>query len=817
MNSFSLDLRFALRQLARSPGLAAVALLSLATGIAGSTVMFEVLHGLLFQPIAGVQSPDEVARLYLVRTEGVIQTPDGGPGSYLDFKALRQEALGIDGVAAFLPARDYDYGAGSDARRVRGQPVSGRFFPLLGVIPARGRLLLPEDDQPGDARSVAVLSYGFWHRRFGGDPMVDGRTLLLNGEAFAVVGVASPEFRGIDAEPVDLWTPLGTAAGGFYEQADVALLQFLTRIPPASDRVQVRLRAETALAATAQDHPDLDPAPSVILGPLNATRGPHPSGTAKLAWGLWLATAMLLLIACANVANLLLARATTRRRELALRRALGAGESRIVGQLLTEGVLLALVGGAVGLALAMAAGSLVRKFPELQVTSWIDPWLVGFAILASLATGLLFGLAPAIQRARTRLVVPLNESHSLEGPAARRLPTILVAGQVALAVIVLVGAGLFVRALQKVVTIDSGMDLERLVLASLDLRSAGYEPAEAAWFYDRGLERLRALPGVEAVSLVMPLPLTGQGWGVSITDAQGGGPVHVDEGPYSYIVEKDFFRAAGIRILSGRPLTEEDRRGAEPVAVVSESLARSLAPGGDAVGICVPVGWEQKEGGGCTRIVGVAADVRHRYLAADPAAYVYRPAAQKPFREGPALFTPHFLIRTAADPGRYLGPIRFALEGLGPNLPYVDVQRLEAFVGAQVVRPFRIAARLLTLFGALALLLAAVGLYGTLAHFVADRAREVGVRMALGADRVAVVRMVVRRAMVPVVVGLAVGLAAAAAGARVIDAQLHGLSPRDPIAHALVIITLFTAALLATWLPARRAARLDPVETLKIE
>lgn len=817
MKSFGLDLRFALRQLGKSPGLAAVTLLSLALGIAGTTLMFEVLNELLLQPTSGVRDPDEVARLYIVRTEGVVQTPDGGPGSYVDLQSLRNGTRGVETVAAFLPPQEYDYGFGADARRVRGQPVSGEFFPLLGVVPAQGRLLDVEDDNPAGARKSVVLSYNFWRRHFGADSGVAGRTMLLDGETFSVVGVASPEFIGIDEEPVDLWTPLGTAVGGLRERADVALLQFLTRTSPGTDQRQVGLSAETALAASAGSYPDLDSSPKVFLGPLNAARGPHPSGAARLALGLWLATAMLLLIACANVANLLLARAATRHREFAVRRALGAGESRIVKQLLTEALLLALGGGTLGLILAVAAGSLVRKVPELQSIPWIDPWVIGFAFLVSLTTGLLFGLAPAIQRTRPRVVVPLNETQTQPRPGGGRVPTALVTGQVALAVVLLLGAGVFLRTLQKVVTIESGMDIERLVLASLDLRSSGYEPEEAAAFYGRALERLRALPGVEAASLVMPLPLSGQGWGVSVTGAPGGEPIQVAEGPYSFTVAGDFFRTAGIRLLQGRPLTEEDRRGAEPVAVVSEHLARSLAHGGDVVGTCVPVGWEQKESGACTRIVGVAADVRHRYLASDPAAYVYRPAAQKPFAEGPSLFMPHFLVRTTTDPGPSLGPVRSALEGLAQDLPYVEVQRMESFVGASVIRPFRIAARLLTLFGSLALLLAAIGLYGTLSHFVAARTREVGVRIALGANRLGVVRLVVARSMLPVLVGLAFGLAAATAGAQVLDAQMHGLSSRDPLALALVVVTLFVAALLATWLPAHRAARLDPMETLRNE
>lgn len=816
MSSIWLDMRFGLRQVGKARGSTTVAVLSLALGIAGTTIVFGVLNALLLAPPSGVRAPEDVARLYIVRDAGGVQTPNGGPGSYLDFQSLEEGTRGVEHVAAFLHAREYDHGLGADARRVRGQPVSGRFFRLLGVAPAHGRLLDLDDDRPPGSRKVVVLSHGFWQRQFGADPDTVGRSMLLNGEPFTVVGVASPEFRGIDADPVDLWTPLGTAAGDLVHQANVALFEYLVRIEPEADRRQVQVSAETSLAASAENHPDLDPSPGVILGPLNAARGPHLSGAARLTLLLWLGTAMLLLIACANVANLLLARATTRRREFAVRRALGAGEPQIVRQLLTESVLLALLGGVLGLGLAVAAGSLVQQFPELPPGWRIDLRLVGFALLASLVTALLFGLVPAIRTARTRPVVALNESQAGGQQVAGRLPTTLVAGQVALAVMLLVGGGIFVRSLQKVVAIDTGMELKRLVVASLALGSAGYEPSEAAAFYDLALERLRALPGVEAASMVMPLPLSGSGWGVGVYGGPGGEDVPVSKGPYAYTVAEDYFRTAGIPVLRGRPLTHEDRRGSEPAAVVSERLALALASDGDAVGMCVPVGWEQKERGGCTRIVGVAADVRHRYLQQDPVPYVYRPDAQTPFHEE-SFFREAFLVRTAADPGPHLGAIRSALHGLAPDLPYVSVERLETIAGERWVRPMRIAARLLTLFGSLALVLAAVGLYGTLARLVTERARELGIRMALGATSAKVVRLVMWRAMVPVAAGIAVGLAASAAGARLIEAQFHGLSARDPIALALVVVTLLTAASIATWLPARRAASVDPMVTLKGE
>lgn len=816
MKNIWMDLRFGLRQLKKSPGFTAVAVLSLALGIAGTTVMFGVLDDLLLRPPSGVHSPNEVARLYVVRSEGVVQTPDGGEGSYLDFESLRNGTRGMEGVAAFLRVRDYDDGLGVEARRVRGRPVSGNFFSLLGVMPARGRLLIPDDDRYRASDRVAVLSDSFWRRRFGAAPDVVGTSMVLNGEPFTVVGVAGPQFTGLGTEIVDVWVPLGTAAEGLYGRANVALLQFLARVDRASDWEQVRVGAETALARSAKDYPRLDPSPGVILGPLNAHRGPRPSGTAQLSLGLALATAMILLIACANVANLLLARTMSRRGELAVRNALGAGQRRIVAQLLTESVLLGLLGGLLGLVLAFGAARLVRQVPEIPpYAAEVDLRLAGFAFVVSLLTALVFGLAPSILRAREGADSGLRAGHSDGGGGGGRLPIMLVTVQVALSVVLLLWAGFFVRALQRVITIDPGIDTGQLAVASLDLRSSGYEPEEMGAFYARSLARLRALPGIEAASVVMPLPLGGGGLGVAVLKESGGETVRVPEGPYMYVVEEDFFRTAGIRILRGRPTTSEDRRGSEPVAVVSDALANALARDGDAVGLCVPIGGDQVQGSGCTRIVGVAANVRRRYLVDEPMAFVYRPASQLPFSETSSMFTPDILVRTEVDPGTQLSSIRSVLQGIAQDLPYIEVRPLDSAVGARVIRPFRIAARLLSVFGFLALVLAAVGLYGSLSHLVAARTREVGLRMALGADRSKVLRLVFRRAMLPVCGGLVVGLAAAAGFARLVAAESQGLSTRDPVAVLAVVVTLLVAALFATWLPARRAAGLDPMESLR--
>ncbi len=819
MKYLPFDFRFGLRQLRKSPGFNSVVILSLALGIAGAAVMFGLLNGLLLQPPGGVRAPSEMARLYLVRTRGVIQTPDGGPGSYLDFRSLQDEEEGGERIAAFFATRGYDYGLGSEATRVEGRPVSGEFFPVLGVAPELGRLLDLDDDRPGAPRAVVVLSDGFWRRELGADPRVVGRELLLDGTPYTVVGVASARFTGIDPGPVDLWTPLGTASAGLQDRADVALLQFLARIPAGTPRGQFRLREETRLAAAAADRPELDPSPKLLLGPLNAARGPHPSGAVRLIIGLLAATGLYLLIACSNAASLLLARAVSRNREFAVRRALGAGEWRIVRQLLNESVLLGLLGGGAGLALAAACGRAAEHLVELPAgLSWFNLRLVAFIALVSVATGLLFGLAPVFQSARKASpAAALGEAQPGRSRTSQLLSAALVAGQVALAMVLLASAGLCLASLRRAVMIDPGIALDHLVVASLDLRSAGYPPAEATEFFRRGLARLRGLPEVDEASLAMPLPLSGAGWGVTVGTGPAGDSVRVPSGPYSYIVGDHYFKTTGIPILKGRPLTAEDRAGSEPVAVVSEPLARALAPGGAAVGMCVPVGQTQKESGRCTRIVGVAGNVRHRYLVEALTYYVYRPVEQVSYSQRPSIFRPTFVVRTALRPGAAVTPLRAALQSLAPSLPYLDVQPMETYVAARAVRPYQIASRLLSVFGLLALALAGVGIYGTLAHFVANRTREVGVRVALGAGRGEVVRLVVQRALLPVALGMAGGLALSVLAAQAIHAQLQGGEHDGPIAVVTVVIALLLVALLASWIPARRAAHLDPVETLREE
>lgn len=805
------DLRYALRSLRNHSGFTAAAVLTLGLGIGGTSTMFGVLDGLFLSPPAGVSEPDDVVRLYIVRRAGSIQAPSGGGGSYPDLEAMRTGGRNLAGLAAFDYPGSFDYGRGERAARVRGQAVTADFFSVLGIRPALGRLFVPDDDASGTV-PVAVLGHGFWRREFGGDSGVVGRAIELDGRTFTMVGIADPEFTGLGAEPLDVWVPV-VAITSPRERADALYLwlNFVGRLRPGASGTQAATDAATALRHAASVVPELDPAPSVVLGPLNDRSGPQRPQSASIALWLALATGIVLVIACANVANLLLARGATRRREMAVRVSLGVSGGRLVRHVLTESMVLALLGGTVGLVLAVWGADLARQFPVPPSAPRLDLRLIGFTLAVSLGTGLMFGLAPALQALRTDLAAGLKAADP--GAAARGgLRAGLVAFQVALSVALLISAGLFIRSLARVYAVDAGVDAGRVLVASLKLEEAGYNGTARDAFYDRAIERLRALPDVEQASLARFAPLDGAAMTISFR-VPGGDTLAIEEGPYQNVVASGFFETTGMRLLRGRGFTERDRAGSEPVAVLNQTMARLVAGGNDPIGACVPLG-AQTRTGGCTRIVGVVADARHRYLQETAVPYVFLPRGQYPLASG--FRDPAILIRARGEPVKIAPSVRGAIQSLAADLPYISLQPMESLFDWYVL-PFRIGARLFTLFGVLALGMAAVGLYAVLAHLVAQRTREIGVRVSLGARAGQVVQFVIRQGMLPVAVGLGVGMPAAFIATRFIRSLLYGVSARDPVTFLVVPVVLVAAALLASYLPARRATKVDPMVALRAE
>lgn len=811
------DLRHTVRSLARSPGFTVVAVATLALGIGATSTMFGVVDALFLSPPAGVQDADDLRRLYIVRRTGNVTTPDGGAGSFVDYEALRR-ARGFSAVATFGTVGDLDYGLGEQARQVKGQLVSREFFELLGVRPALGRFFLADEETDAAARAV-VLGHAFWRSELGGSPDVLGETLLLNGEPATVVGVAQEGFSGTEITSVDVWVPaaaaapLGLAFEGWRTQPFAAMISFLGRLEEGVRPETAAASAATQLRHTAAEVPGLDPQPDVMLGPLITARGPRRSEPASVALWLAFAVGMVLLIATANVANLLLARAARRRREVAIRLSLGVSRGRLFRQVLTESLVLALLGGAAALIAALWGAELVRHLPLPPAAARLDTRMLAFTCAVAVGTGLLFGLAPALQAVRTDVVAGLKDGSASGGPDRNRLRSTLVAAQVTFAFVALVGAALFVRSFHRVLSIDAGVDLRRVGVVSVDLGQAGYDAAGQHAFYDLALDRVRGLPGVERASIARFPPFSGMAMGIGFA-VPGREDVRIDgPGPYVNYVGEDYFRTVGMPILEGRGFERRDRAGAPAVAILNEAMARVVAPDGDAVGRCIAI-LDQVDTGDCTEIVGVAGNRRHRFLDENIVPYIILPWRQHP--TGAAWATPGILVRTSGDPGAALGTLRGVVHGLGTDLPYVGAQPLEGLVARDLL-PHRVGATLSTLFGLLALVLAAIGLYGVLAYTVAERTREIGVRRSLGARHAHVIRFVIRRALAPVVLGLATGLVAALAGSRVLTSLLYDVPPRDAAAFIAAALILLAVAMLASYVPARRAARVDPMIALRSE
>lgn len=612
------DLRYAFRQLIRSPGFTAVAVLTLGLGIGANTLMFGVLDALFLRPPPEVHEPEGIERIYVVRDEGTMSTPAGGPGSYPDYRDLRAGTHTFTGVAGQLSPTNMDLGTGERAQQVTGQRVTGGYFPTLGTSPALGRFFGPAEDTI-PASHVAVISHGFWERYFGGDPAAVGQEIRLEGEVYIVIGVAPEHFHGIDPEPVDLWVPTATDPwADLMTSRGFSGMNLFGRLAPgftseqAGADVSATLRHAAETAAT-PEWLSLDPTPGAFLGPLNEQLGHRRSEAAGVA--LWLAviTGIVLLIACANVANLLLARATRRRREIAVRISLGAGRGRLVQQMLTESMLLALMGGVAGLLFTFWGTGLIRLFPLPPIPSLIDVRVLAFAFGASLLTGLLFGLVPALQTSGTRLVTAMREGVSVAGPSRSRTRSGLLVTQVALSLILLIGGGLMVRSLAESRSVDLGLDIERLLYISVDLGAAGYESPAREAFHARALKRLRTFPGVEQAGLSSIAPLSGRGMATGLeVDGVTERPVGASEGPYLASVSPEFFQTTGTRLLRGRAFTDVDRVGSPPVVIVNERMAELYWPDGTAVGGCMRIGSSEEGPAPCTDVVGVVESIRHR-------------------------------------------------------------------------------------------------------------------------------------------------------------------------------------------------------------
>jgi len=795
------DLGYSVRALRRTPGFMAVALATLALGIGANSAIFSVVHGVLLAPL-----PYRYAeRLHVVRT----LYPDGTPYSLSapDFMSVRQDTRVFEQVEAFTTGVFTLLGAG-EPREVRGAQVSDGLFGLLGLPITLGRTLHPDENQPGRT-AVAVLDHGFWQRQFGSDRNVLGRTLSIAGQPYTVVGVLAPDAR-LPGDDAEIYVPLeygetfhATTAKGRRSEYLTVLGRAKVGVTPTQVDEDLR-RIGAALRIAFPQTNDIETFTAsaldkVILGdvrrPLLVLLG---------------AVGFVLLVACANVANLLLARASARQGELAVRAALGAGRLRLVRQLLTEAVVLGLAGATAGLALAyVATRALVAAqpadIPRLDQVG-VNPIVVGFTFTIALLTSLAFGVIPALQFTSGRLSSALGESGRGGGPGARahRVRASLIVAEITLAVVLLTGAGLLIRSFVRLTRVDPGFDVEHGMAFRVTLQGEKYrEDTAARMRVGEFLDRLRALPGVSAVGATSVLPLSGRGAMVGFS-VEGAPPPPPDVNPEiaAASVTPDYFKAIGAALRAGRLFTDRDDPGAPRVTIINDSGVRRWFPDRDPLGQRINMNGVRRE------IVGVVADVLQRQPGQAAAPQLFVPLAQRTTR------SIKIVVRTTGDPVALASAIRGEIRALDPDLAIADFTPLRQLVARSVARP-RFYTTLLTLFAAVALVLAATGIFGVMSYAVAQRAREISIRMALGAQIGDVLRMIVGRALTLTAIGIVLGLAASIALGRVIEGQLFGVTLLDPITLAAVTAVLGLSAGLASVLPARRAASLDPASALR--
>ena len=806
------DVRYGVRKLARSPGFTAVAVATLALGIGANTLIFSVVNAAILHPLPFREATRLVTQWATSPTIGY-----SGPGSFTDrgYMEWRDQNRVFSGIGAFRGQPSNLTGVGEPLRLV-GETISSSLLHVLEVNPALGRAFAPEEESAGHDR-VAILSDRLWRSRFGADTTVLGKSIKLDGEFYTVIGVMPAGFDF--PNQADVWTPLT-----LHSEEHNATLQIVARLKPGVSLE--RARNDVALIGERRPPKPGDWEWHTTLVPLNWVVG---SEVRTPLFVLFAAVGLVLLIACANVANLFLARASTRQGEIAIRKALGASRSRVIRQMLTESVMMAVLGAGLGLLLAALGQSFVAKAASLLPRSWgspsaaahiasagIDSWVLVFTLAISVLTALLFGLTPSLWASRGELNPSLKEEgrRSTAGMGRGYLQDGIVLAEAALAVILLVGAGLLIRSFLRLMNVDPGFSPQNVLTMNISLPDSRYGSASPMIAFERqALDRLNALPGVKSAGGVFGLPLGNGAIGGDFTvegqpaPAPGSQPLIASK----VVVGGDYFRAIGIPLLRGRYFDEHDSEVAPHVVIVSQSLARHFWPLGEAIGKRLKPGFENDTW--CT-VVGVVADTKQYSLSETPSPSMYLPYAQAP---GTFMMQDITLVlRTAADPLALVAAARRAVQAVDPDLPVFDVATMDQLVYRSASAP-RFNSALLGVFAALALVLAAVGIYGVMSYAVAQRTHEIGVRVALGAGTSDILLQVARQGMLPAAAGIAIGTAGAWAVTRFLSSLLFGVTPTDPVTFALVPLLLGAVAVLACLLPARRATKVDPVVALRYE
>jgi len=835
MQGLGQDLRYAIRTLLKTPGFTCIAVLTLALGIGGTTAIFTLVNGLLLKPLP-FKNPDRLMLLHL-------QAPDrdGGPGVYHDivwsypkYQVFKANQHAFEDTALFTPT-DWSMTGAGDPERLPGEIIDGRYLSVLGVTPHLGRDIRPEEDRTPGVAPIVLVGHGLWERRFGADPNVVGRTIGLNSIPHTIAGVLPPGFRGLTGE-AQLWVPLMASSNSAYlvdlnnawSHSYFLVARRRADVPEAQAQSDVRLLGSRVNAAF--------PSPGV------ARKQPFGAAAVSLddsrvdalmrraMFVLLTAVGAVLLIGCVNLANLMLARSLTRQREVAIRLAIGATRARVVRQFLTESLLLSGVGALAGLLVAYGATTvagllmpeanivLPRRGPMLTRVGLgmigLDMTTLLFTLCTAAVTALLFGLVPAWQASKADVTHAIKAggagsiARGTRGPGVRNL---LIIAETALALVLLAAAAVMLQSVKNLQGTGLGFQPDGLITFRVSVPDARYDRAHAGQFFIDLLERLRAQPGVQAVAYGNCAPVSG-----GCNGASAGFPDRPPAPPgteYSvgvYWASPDYFQTMGVQLVRGRLFSDRDRAGAPKVVIVNETAARSFWPGEDPIGRRITLG----QGGFSDRpgaeVIGVVADVRYQAVETAARADAYIPLLQSP-RSGGLVF-----VRSNLDAAALLPAIRTQLQTIDPEVPLSDVKTMGHRFGDATWRT-RLSADLLGLFAALALLLAAIGLYGVMAQGVEQRTREIGVRMALGADRRNIFRLVIGRALIIAVVGVAAGVGLSLLSMRFLDTLLYQVKPNDPLTLTTLALVLIVVTLLASYVPARRATRVDPLTSLRAE
>jgi putative ABC transport system permease protein len=814
------DLRYGWRVMRRSPGFAAVAILTLAIGIGANAAIFSIVNGVLLRPLPFPDS-SRIVTIWETDANRNVVRGTASPAEFLDWRDVNHSFAELSGWRSLL----FTITGSGNAEQVHGSQVTGNFFRMLGVGPVIGRDFSSEDEKPG-REQVAILTYALWRRHYGGDSSVIGKSILLDEKPYTIIGILPRSFSLYGVAPeLDIWVPFAFNRAQLNRENHELVI--FGRLRPGVSLPQAQAEMETIVSQLKKQYPGIDQENGVRVSGFHdeLIKSLRPSMVILLA-----AVGFVLLIACANVANLMLARAATREREIAVRAALGAGRRRILRQLLTESALMALMGGALGIAVAYGGIHLLRgglppiggrgQIPHVE---WIgiDGTVLAFTLFVSLLTGIIFGLAPAIQISRSELFESLKEGSrgSTAGRRSHFIQSSLVVSEVALSLMLLVGAGVLIRSFFLIMSDSLGFDPSNVFSMQIFLSAPHYpKAAQVNNFYQRVIEGVGALPGVKSASAANFLPLTG--WsGFCDFDISGRATPPSGEhftGQYR-VADWRYLQTMGISVKQGRDLVASDGVDTQSVALINEALARRYWPNQDPVGQQIRLKfpdtrqpWDPEPREGWLNIVGIVSDVRDWEWGEQKIGQIYLPYTQNASR------IMHLVVRSEGDPTQLVSGVRSVVASVDPNQPVTDARSMDDYLAASVSRR-RLSMLLLVLFAGVATVLAAVGIYGVMAYAVTQRSHEIGIRMALGAEPNDVLRMVVSDGMKLAGIGLLIGIAASYAAVHYLASQLYGVKAKDPITVICVSVGLAFVAISACYFPARRATKVDPLEALRYE